>query len=255
MLRHQARLSPLPGLFPMYEGWYLPLIAFVVLAGLEHRRAGSRNAEYAFSDHALNLAGLTVQGLIIPLTGYLIATRLLAAKLPELAGTLPLGWIGAFALNFIFVDFLYYWEHRLFHRLPLLWALHKCHHASPTLSVWATSRNALAINFLFVYLLVNPLLGFLCDAPAGYFAAAGVTAALDLWRHSRVVVAPALGRVLVTPLQHHWHHSPEGHSANYGANLMLWDRLFGTAWNARGYPVRYGTADTPNAWRQFLFPW
>lgn len=239
----------------MQEGWYLPLVAFAVLAGLEYRRAWPARGSFAFSDHLLNLVGLAVQGLVIPLAGYLIATRLLAVQFPELAGALPLGWWGAFALNFIFVDFLYYWQHRLFHRLPALWALHACHHASPTLSVWATSRNALAINFLFVYLLVNPLLGFLCDTPGGFFAAASLTAALDLWRHSRVLAAPGLARILVTPWRHHAHHSPHGQNTNYGANLVLWDRIFGTAREAHGYPDRYGTADAPSAWRQFLFPW
>ncbi len=165
------------------------------------------------------------------------------------------GWFGAFVLNFVFVDFLYYWQHRLFHRVPLLWALHQCHHASPTLSVWATSRNTFAVNFLFVYLLVNPLLGFLCDSPDGFFAAAGLTAALDLWRHSRVGALPGLSRVLITPWQHHWHHSEDGQRTNYGANLMLWDRCFGTLRDAHTFPTRYGTAGAPSAWRQFLFPW
>lgn len=238
----------------MHEGWYLPLIAFVVLAVAE-RRGAPMPARYSPADHALNLAGLLVQGVAVPLAGYLIATRLLAQGFPQLAGVLPLGWLGAFLLNFIVVDFFYYWQHRLFHRVPLLWALHQCHHASPTLNVWATSRNALAINFLFVYLLLNPVLGFLCDAPAGFFAAAGLTAALDVWRHSRVPAPSWLGRVLVTPWQHHLHHSPAGHRANYGANLMLWDRLFGTAREAHGYPARYGVDRAPAAWRQFLFPW
>ena len=189
-----------------------------------------------------------MQGVLVPLAGYLIATRVLAEQLPQLAGCLPLGWFGAFALNFIGVDFLYYWQHRLFHRVPALWAMHQCHHASPTLSIWATSRNTLAVNFLFVYLLVNPLLGFLCDNPDGFFAAAGLTAALDLWRHSRVEAMPGLARVLVTPWQHHWHHSVDGQRTNYGANLMVWDRWFGTACEARGFPLRYGTTGAPSAW-------
>ncbi len=36
---------------------------------------------------------------------------------------------------------------------------------------------------------------------------------------------------------------------------MLWDRLFGTAREPRGYPRRYGTPDAPGPWRQLLFPW
>jgi sterol desaturase/sphingolipid hydroxylase (fatty acid hydroxylase superfamily) len=102
------------------------------------------------------------------------------------------------------------------------------------------------------------VLGFLCDSPEGFFFGAALTASLDLWRHSRLPArfAPGrLGSVLVTPLHHHLHHSPEGQRANFGANLMLWDRLFGTAREPLAYPARYGVPDAPGPWRQFLFPW
>lgn len=239
----------------MHAVWLLPPIAFVLLAFAESRVANAAPGRYRPSDHALNIAGLAVQGLLVPLAGYLLATRGLAAWFPQWAGQLAIGWVGALLLNLVLVDFLYYWQHRAFHRWPTLWALHRCHHASPTVDVWATSRNALAINFLFVYLLVNPLLGFLCDAPEGFFVGAALTATLDLWRHSRIAGPAALDRLLVTPRLHHRHHAHEGEGANFGANLILWDRLFGTERAAHAFPARYGLTDAPPAWRQFLFPW
>jgi sterol desaturase/sphingolipid hydroxylase (fatty acid hydroxylase superfamily) len=236
--------------------WYLPLIAFASLVALERVCAQSpRVAVYARADHLLNLAGLAIQGALVPVAGYWLATRVLAVHWPQAAGTLELGWLGAFLLNFVVIDFLYYWQHRLFHRVPFLWALHQCHHASPALDVWATSRNSLAVNFLFVYMLVNPVLGFLCDQPQAFFAAAAVTASLDLWRHSRLAAPAVLERALVTPAQHHAHHSPDGHAVNFGANLIVWDRLFGTAHAASDFPSAYGTRGAPGPWRQFLFPW
>jgi sterol desaturase/sphingolipid hydroxylase (fatty acid hydroxylase superfamily) len=241
----------------MNAGWYLPLVAFVTLAALE-RTAPRAAVGSSRADHALNLAGLAIQGVAIPAAGYYIATRGLAVHFPQFAGRLEIGWWGAFLLNFVVVDLLYYAQHRLFHRDGVLWALHRCHHAAPAVSVWVTSRNSLLINVLFVYLLVNPVLGFLCDRPEAFFFGAALTAALDLWRHSRLPdrYAPAwLGRVLVTPAHHHLHHSPDGQRCNYGANLIVWDRLFGTAREPRGYPPRYGTPDAPGPWRQFLFPW
>jgi sterol desaturase/sphingolipid hydroxylase (fatty acid hydroxylase superfamily) len=237
--------------------WLLPLMAFACLAILEHATRTAPSA-YEPADHALNLAGLAIQGIAVPVAGYWIATHVLAVHWPEAAGSLPLGWAGAFALNFVLVDFLYYWQHRAFHAVPALWALHQCHHASPTLSVWATSRNSLAVNLVFVYILVNPVLGFLCDSPEGFFAAAAVTACLDLWRHSRwpARLSPRfLGLVLVTPAHHHAHHALEGRAVNFGANLVLWDRLLGTFEDARGYPSAYGARGAPGSLRQFLFPW
>jgi sterol desaturase/sphingolipid hydroxylase (fatty acid hydroxylase superfamily) len=234
------------------EGWYLPSIAFVLLVLAERIQPRVADARYTRADVALNLLGLAIQGILIPLLGYLIATRVLQAWWPQFAGTLHIGWWGAFALNFVVVDFLYYWQHRLLHRVPWLWRQHQCHHATPALNVWATSRNSLPVNLLMVYLLVNPLLAFLCDRPGGFFVAASLTAALDLWRHARVAMPRIAGRWLVTPFHHHLHHSPAGQAVNFGANLLLWDRLFGTLHEAREYPTSYGVANAPSAWRQLL---
>jgi sterol desaturase/sphingolipid hydroxylase (fatty acid hydroxylase superfamily) len=240
-------------------GLVLPFIAFVSIVALERAMQPPATApSYSRADRLLNFGGLVTQGLVVPAAGYFIATRVLAAHWPEAAGTLRIGWLGAFVLNFVVVDFLYYWQHRLFHAVPVLWALHQCHHASPKVSVWATSRNSFAINFLFVYMLVNPLLGFLCDRPDVFFTAAAVTATLDLWRHSRLPanLSPRwLGRLLVVPSHHHAHHNPDGQTVNFGANLILWDRLFGTARDSRTYPDTYGTPGAPGPWRQFFYPW
>jgi sterol desaturase/sphingolipid hydroxylase (fatty acid hydroxylase superfamily) len=243
----------------MTAALFLPGFAFLALVTLERAfPAAGVNTGYSRADHLLNVAGVAMQGVVVPGAGYLIATQALAVQWPQAAGALNIGWWGAFALNFVLIDLLYYWQHRLFHDVPALWALHQCHHASPTVSVWATSRNSLAVNFLFVYLLVNPLFGFLCDQPDGFFTGAAVTASLDLWRHSRLPDSwsPSwLRRVLVTPVHHHHHHSPDGQGANFGANLIWWDRLFGTAREPVGYPSTYGTPGAPGPWHQFLYPW
>lgn len=236
---------------------FLPLLAFVLLVALE-RHAPKHGDPPKRADHLLNLAGLAVQGVLIPAAGYFIAHQVLTPLWPDLAGRLRIGWWGAFALNIVVVDLLYYAQHRLFHAVGPLWQLHKCHHASPRVNVWATSRNTLMTNFLFVYLLINPMLGFMCDTPEGFFVGAALTASLDLWRHSNLPerYSPAwLGLLLVTPLHHHLHHGTAGHCVNYGANFIVWDRIFGTAREPQGYPDRYGVSDAPSPWRQFLFPW
>jgi sterol desaturase/sphingolipid hydroxylase (fatty acid hydroxylase superfamily) len=103
--------------------WYLPVFAFVALALLE-RVAPRRLPAGSRADHLLNLAGLVVQGVAVPAAGYLLVISVMAPRWPEYAAILPLGWWGAFMLNFVVVDLLYYVEHRLFHRFGALWALH-----------------------------------------------------------------------------------------------------------------------------------
>ncbi|MEQ1613343.1 MAG: sterol desaturase family protein [Hyphomicrobiaceae bacterium] len=55
-----------------------------------------------------------------------------------------------------------------------------------------------------------------------------------MFNHANVALPPALDRVLrlvvVTPDMHRVHHSVIGreHNSNYGFNLSIWDRWFGT---------------------------
>jgi sterol desaturase/sphingolipid hydroxylase (fatty acid hydroxylase superfamily) len=242
----------------------IPFLAFCLLLAGEFT-LGRRDAMPAHKawDWVLNLSGFFFQGALIPCVGYLAASRLLPAILPEGAGILPLGWWGAFLLNFIFVDLLFYWQHRFFHQSAGLWKLHRCHHTANRVDVWVTSRNSLLTHFLFVYLLINPLLGYLVTRPDAFFAAAALTASLDLLRHANLdyarlpgarLASALLGVIFVVPSAHHQHHADNEIDGNYGANLILWDRWFGTLLPRKGYPSAYGVKDAPHSLDQLLYP-
>ena len=242
---------------------FIPVLTFVILlAGetlLPRQVSDSRHSGW---DWVIHLSGFLIQGAVIPLFGYFIATQL-PYWIPQGAGVLPLGWWGAFLLNFVFVDFLYYWQHRGFHQVPLLWKLHLCHHTARRVDVWVTSRNALVFHFLFVYFLLNPILGYLVTRPEGFFAVAMVTASLDIFRHANIGgsrlpglrhLGPWLGQVFVLPAAHHRHHSATHFEGNYGANLILWDRLFHTFLSEDEYPTMYGVRQAPSLREQWLCP-
>lgn len=235
----------------------LPLLTFLLLFSLEILMPARRPEKtFTGSDWLMNLSGFLMQGLVIPLIGYYLATRWLPALLPQFQGILPLSFTGAFLLNFIGVDFLYYLQHRAFHQIPLLWKLHSPHHHSPVVNVWVTSRNALVTHFLFVYMIINPVLGYFCDSSEGFFAGAMVTAALDLFRHANIQVDLSwLRGVLILPMDHHRHHDAERPFANYGANFIIWDRIFGTADMESLYPSCYSVPKPPPFMTQLLFPW
>jgi sterol desaturase/sphingolipid hydroxylase (fatty acid hydroxylase superfamily) len=230
-----------------------PLAVFIVLAWSDSRTP--RRIAPAGWDIALNLVSFAMQGAVVPGLGYVISVALSPMIWPAGEAALGLGFGAAFLLNFVGVDFLYYWQHRLFHQ-PQFWPLHRCHHASPWLYVWATARNTLITNCLFVYLLVSPVLAYVAGSAEGFFAGAMATAALDLLRHSRLDLERPrwLSRLLVTPRIHHRHHDARLPVANFGANLVIWDRLFGTARFDDDWPTVYAAPDAPPPLAQLLHP-
>lgn len=144
----------------------------------------------------------------------------------------------------LLVDFLYYWDHRLGHEVRVFWALgHSVHHSSPVYD----QTTALRISLLdgpftaWIYL-PAPLLGF---DPLLVLSAMGLVLAYQTWLHTETI-----GRLrwldpwLNTPSNHRVHHGsqPQYLDRNYGAILMVWDRLFGT-YAAESEPVRYGLTE------------
>lgn len=246
----------------MYLWSVLPAVSFLALVAWENLRPAQHQSQrFSTADVVINLTGFLMQGVVVPCAGYLITERLIPQIIPNLKGTLQIGFIGAFILNFVAIDFLYYLQHRLFHSSNWLWRFHATHHHSPMVNVWATSRNAIVTNFFFVYLLVNPWFAFLCDSPDGFFAGAMVTAALDLLRHTNIHLnLPMLRGIFVLPQDHHRHHDADKRAANYGANLMIWDRLFGTAEissnnSEQRLPRNYCMQNAPSLETQLFCPW
>ncbi len=212
----------------------LVFAAFALLAGLTfvfRRDAPRRTA----AEWWLDASGLLTQGLFVPLC----QSFFLAAVLPSAwRGSLSISWGAAFFLNFVLVDYLYYWNHRALHT-GLLWPAHLAHHGATKLDVFATSRNTVWAPLLIVYLWVNGFFLFVLADPAPFAWSAALTAALDLWRHSGFRAHRAVSRILVTPTEHAWHHSDLA-DVNFAANLSLWDRLHGTYYSPGREPERLG---------------
>jgi len=241
----------------------LPAITFITLLILEKiLPTVPQSHHHKRWDHILNCIGLFIQGCIIPATGYWISQSVLPLIFSEGKGSLPLGWWGCFLLNIIFIDLLYYWQHRAFHTFNFLWGLHKCHHASQRVDIWITSRNSILINFLFVYCLINPILAFFCDSPMSFYTGAMITASLDIFRHSHLdlhkilpsILLKVLSHILVMPCQHHQHHQKTIKPVNLSANFIIWDILFGTAEINANYPKNYGIDSLDHPIDQLLYP-
>jgi sterol desaturase/sphingolipid hydroxylase (fatty acid hydroxylase superfamily) len=136
-------------------------------------------------------------------------------------------------LALFLLDLAIYLQHRLFHYAPVLWRLHRMHHADLDVDVTTGARFhpveillSLGIKFLVVVPLGTPPLAVLLFEIA--------LNGTSMFNHSNVRVAPAIERVLrwlvVTPDMHRVHHSivRRETDSNFGFNFPWWDRLFGT---------------------------
>lgn len=137
------------------------------------------------------------------------------------------------ALAVLALDLAIYLQHVMFHAVPLLWRLHRMHHADLDFDVTTGTR----------FHPVEMLLSMLIKAAVIFVIGAPVVAVLvfeivlnlaAMFNHSNIRVPAALDAVLrlfiVTPDMHRVHHSLEADETNrnFGFNLPWWDRLFGT---------------------------
>ena len=174
--------------------------------------------------------------------------------------TYPTDTVWAWLIAWVLSDFCWYWRHRFGHDVALGWAIHEVHHQSPDMNLAVGLRVSL---FQWLQTLPFMLPMALLGMPMWMFAA--VFGAAHLYQtllHTQLVDrVPVLGAVLTMPADHRVHHAknPRYLNKNFGHNLIVWDRLFGTyAVEDASEPVVYGI-DRPQAhWdpvRNNLEPW
>jgi sterol desaturase/sphingolipid hydroxylase (fatty acid hydroxylase superfamily) len=152
---------------------------------------------------------------------------------------LELPWLALFAILLLADSLAAYWVHRLVHRTPLFWRVHRVHHADDSVDVSTSLRNHPLELLLTVPGSAAAVLIVGASAPI-VVAVQTIGLAAAIWQHADIELPPrvdrALAWVIVTPGIHRLHHNPERrlHDSNYGGVLTLWDRLFGTFNPARG---------------------
>lgn len=132
-----------------------------------------------------------------------------------------------------FLDFAIYLQHVLVHAVPGLWRVHRVHHADLDYDVTTGARFhpieivlSMLIKFAVIAVLGPPLVAVVIFEV--------LLNATSMFNHSNVRLPFALDAVLrrlvVTPDMHRVHHSVEDDetNSNFGFNLSIWDRIFGT---------------------------
>lgn len=136
-------------------------------------------------------------------------------------------------LAVLVLDFAIWLQHLITHKVPLLWRLHRVHHADRDMDVTTAVRFhpvEIALSMLLKIGLVY-LLGPSALAVVLFEMLLNGTA---LFNHANLRLPPAADAVLrlllVTPDMHRVHHSVRRaeHDSNFGFALSVWDRIFGT---------------------------
>ncbi|KAJ6220027.1 hypothetical protein RDWZM_005839 [Blomia tropicalis] len=141
---------------------------------------------------------------------------------------LPLYSIWTWLLSLLLVEFVYYWTHRALHEFNILWAAHQFHHMAEDLNVTTTVRDSV-VDLLIYDIFPIPLA--LLIQPQILVVHMQFSLIYQIWLHNSVVGNLGFIEYIVnTPRQHLVHHgkNPYCIDKNYGALLMIWDRMFGT---------------------------
>lgn len=211
------------GIFALMAGWE-------ALAPLRERGV-SRSLRWS-NNLALVALDSVIVRLVFPVTAVSFAA-LAAERDWGLINLLDLPFWPALIVSLLLLDLIIYLQHRLFHAVPLLWRLHRVHHADTEFDVTT------ALRFHPLEMLVSMAIKLAAIAVIGAPAQAVLVFEVVLngaamFNHANVALPPKVERMLrlvfVTPDMHRIHHSTkfEEMNRNFGFNLAWWDRLLGS---------------------------
>jgi alkylglycerol monooxygenase len=224
---------------PNYIALAVPV--FFLLIGLEHWVARRRGrSAYRLADFLTNLSCGTMQQLALLFFNVaILAAYTYAFEHHRIFEASPRS-VAVWVLSFLAIDLLYYWWHRLSHRVNVMWAGHVVHHSSEDYNLSVALRQSVLTP-----LTASPFtiaLAFAGVPPLVHAPIYSFNLLYQFWIHTELV--GKLGwfeHVFNTPSLHRVHHAinPIYLDKNYGGTLIVWDRLFGT-WQPETEPPVYG---------------
>lgn len=247
--------SWLPRLLALGEGPYL-IVAVVLLIALEALasrmlgRGADVREEATSYGVGLGYFVITVLGTKLLFLGAYVHVHQ-HYRLMTWSVASPLSWLVLLLIG----DFVYYWVHRMEHEVRFFWATHENHHSARTYTFGT------AVRMPWGEVLYHPIIGFWAPlfgfdpimlAPLGAF-----NLVCGLLQHTELVgkLGP-LEWVFGTPSHHRVHHGSDAKylDCNYGARLILWDRLFGTFREEAERP-RYGLTKDVDSYNPLRIVW
>ena len=136
-------------------------------------------------------------------------------------------------VSFVVLDLAIWAQHVAVHKVPLLWRVHRVHHADVDFDL-TTGIRFHPVEILLSMLWKMAVIATLGAPPLAVFVFEVVLNGMAMFNHANVRLPAGFDRVLrlvvVTPDMHRVHHSTDMREtdSNYGFNLSIWDRLFRT---------------------------
>ncbi|KAF7488343.1 Alkylglycerol monooxygenase [Sarcoptes scabiei] len=228
---------------PNYEVQIFPI--FGVLMVIEQIiRLLQRKRFSRLSDVIVNTgAGLVFVALRVALLGVVLKLFYFLYDNYRLVD-LPKNCISTWFLSLILIEFCYYWVHRSLHEINIFWASHQFHHNAIEIDISTTLRDT--VVDLVIYEFFPAPLALLIPPPI-LLIHMQFSLIYQVWLHTEVVnhLGP-IEYIINTPRQHRVHHgrNPYCIDKNYGALLMIFDRIFGT-YQAEEEKIVFGTTEPP----------
>jgi len=139
----------------------------------------------------------------------------------------------ALLISVIAMDLVIWTQHVMFHAIPLLWRLHRVHHADLDYDL-TTGARFHPIEILLSMLIKLAAIVLLGPPVVAVILFEVILNGMAMFNHGNVRLPGWADRgmraLLVTPDMHRVHHSVHDDEANsnFGFNLSVWDRIFGT---------------------------
>jgi sterol desaturase/sphingolipid hydroxylase (fatty acid hydroxylase superfamily) len=141
------------------------------------------------------------------------------------------GWVQLLTL-FLVRDFIQWNIHRLLHKVPWMWEVHKVHHSIEEMGFAGHLRYHWMENVIYRTLEYIPLamIGF---GIQDFFIVHIFTLAIGHLNHANIYLPLGpLKYIFNSPQMHLWHHAEElpnerMNGVNFGITLSMWDYIFG----------------------------
>jgi sterol desaturase/sphingolipid hydroxylase (fatty acid hydroxylase superfamily) len=215
------------------------IAALTVFAAMALAEAAMPRRDRSFSRRARWPANLAIAAIneiavriLLPITA--IGAALAAEQRASgLLYRIPLPGAIALVIAVIALDLAIYLQHRVFHAVPLLWRIHRMHHADLDFDV----STGLRFHPLEIMLSMLIKIGVVLAIGASAMAVVAFEVLLNatsMFNHANLEISEGTDRwlrwILVTPDMHRVHHSivRAETNSNFGFNLPWWDHLMRT---------------------------